>query len=76
MKTFLQNFDFNIVHIQKKPGNQDSSAHTSYSLCIPVPCLHLEDANYFSFYIPVSKIFFFKSTRKSSAIVVLGYIVK
>lgn len=74
MKTFLQNFYFNIVHIQKKPGNQDSSAHNS--LCIPVPCLHLEDANYFSFYIPVSKIFFSKSTRKSSAIVVLGYIVK
>lgn len=76
MKAFLQKFYFNIVHIQKKPGNQDSSAHTSYSLCIPVPCLHLEDANYFSFYIPVSKIFFFKSTRKSSAIVVLGYIAK
>lgn len=75
MKTFLQNFYFNIVHIQKKPGNQDSSAHTSYSLCKPVPCLHLEDANYFSFYIPVSKIFF-KSTRKLSVIVVLGYIVK
>lgn len=50
MKTFLQNFYFNIVHIQKKPGNQDSSAHTSYSLCIPVPCLHLEDANYFKFH--------------------------